>query len=449
MPVTQKDLEDLIAKVEATPGWEVARHPTRWRITNTKGGGPLFVNFRPPKGNTLQPILTELATRGWDAQQSEMAAEEKRLRALEEDRESNERKMREAQHRMRQAELEALREQLAERDEELLAVRAGLAVDLGDGITKEVVDVDAGLARELLQYNSFYTVGEVRRERTPDAFFNRPLDMALVIHFRNTMLRGEWTQSHQGIAFDKNMRLLDGQHRLLAVIEADKIRPGITFRTEITYNLEPDVFGVVDAGKRRSTADVLALHDVPNRLVSASTTKLIHLFYAVPYSQWSKYRMTNQQTLELYPKYDALDGEPGQLATAVRVGSGLSKVITTPSASAAGFYVTSRAYPAADPQEFVWGLKTGENLVAGDPRLAYRRFADRLRASKRRTTTNVEQFALWIKAWNAWVEGTPMHQLVWRSNEPFPQPIYQARPGEYSTVEPEEIPEEPGDPAEG
>lgn len=431
MPVSAKELEDLISRVQETPGWEVVSQPTRWRITNSKGGGPYFLNKRPPKGNTLQPILVELGKRGWDAQQAEMAAEEARLRRLAQDREANELKLLEAQTRMREADLSALRAEVVKRDEEILALRAIEAVSLRGGVTKEVADIDAETARVLLQHNNFFITGGPRNtEKT----LNRPIDTGLVTNYRNAMLRGEWTQSHQGLAFDKDMNLIDGQHRLLAVIEADKIKSGIFFTTEITYNLDPAVFAVVDSGKKRTTSDVLALHNIPNRLVSAAATRLIHLYYTVPYSQWVKYRMTNSQTLSLYPYYDNLDGTPGQMAEAVRVSSRLIKTITTGSASAAGYYITKRAYPAEDHQEFVRGLATGEDLPSGDPRLAYRRFNDRLNKSKRRGTNNVEQLALYIKAWNAFVEGVPMHNLVWRSNEPFPHPIQQGKASDYPEV---------------
>jgi hypothetical protein len=430
MPVSRTDLETLIEKVSRTPGWEVKNHPSRWRVTNSEGGGPLFINHRPPKGNTLKAILDDLVALGWDENAAEARDEADRKARIEADRKANEVKMLEAQRKMQAAQLEELRKALEEqgRNDSELKRRRDDALMLPGGVSKEVVEIDASFARDLLGYNNFF---DDRGELDPTKFVNRPLDPALVIEFRNAMLRGEWTQSHQGLAFDHDMQLIDGQHRLVAVIEANKIKPGISFITEITYNLDPRVFAVVDSGKRRTTADVLALHRVTNRLVSAAAVKLLHLFYNVPFSQWSRYRMTNTQTLELYPKFDVVDGEPGRLAEAVKVGSRLSKVITTPSASAAGYYITKAAYPAADPEEFVFGLQTGVSLDPGDPRLAYRRFNERLRSQRRRTTSNVEQLALYIKAWNAWVDGSPVHQLVWRSNEPFPQPIHQGKSADY------------------
>ncbi len=50
---------------------------------------------------------------------------------------------------------------------------------------------------------------------------NRPLSRPVVRSFAEAMRRGEWLVTHQGIAFDVNGVLVDGQHRLAAIIEAD------------------------------------------------------------------------------------------------------------------------------------------------------------------------------------------------------------------------------------
>jgi hypothetical protein len=50
---------------------------------------------------------------------------------------------------------------------------------------------------------------------------NRPLSRPVVRAFAEAMRRGDWLITHQGIAFDVNGVLVDGQHRLAAIIEAD------------------------------------------------------------------------------------------------------------------------------------------------------------------------------------------------------------------------------------
>ena len=61
---------------------------------------------------------------------------------------------------------------------------------------------------------------------------NRPVSKAVVRSFAQAMRRGEWMVTHQGIAFDTRGVLVDGQHRLAAIIEAD-VPVELTVFTEV------------------------------------------------------------------------------------------------------------------------------------------------------------------------------------------------------------------------
>ena len=75
---------------------------------------------------------------------------------------------------------------------------------------------------------------------------NRPLSRAVVRSFAEAMRRGDWVVTHQGIAFDVNGVLVDGQHRLAAIIEAD-LPVAVTVFTDVGEG----AFDVLDTGKRR------------------------------------------------------------------------------------------------------------------------------------------------------------------------------------------------------
>jgi hypothetical protein len=83
---------------------------------------------------------------------------------------------------------------------------------------------------------------------------NRPLVMWRVNALKRAILAGEWRYTHQGIAFDKNGVLQDGQHRLKAVAES-----GRPVEMLVTRNCDPEAFKVIDTGARRSIADSLAM----------------------------------------------------------------------------------------------------------------------------------------------------------------------------------------------
>src|SRR5258706_8448145 len=51
-------------------------------------------------------------------------------------------------------------------------------------------------------------------------FLNRPISERAVRQMAAAMLKGQWVASHQGIAFDVKGNLMDGQHRLWAVVRS-------------------------------------------------------------------------------------------------------------------------------------------------------------------------------------------------------------------------------------
>lgn len=83
---------------------------------------------------------------------------------------------------------------------------------------------------------------------------NRPVRKHLVDWIAEQIERGEWRVSHQGIAFDKNGDLIDGQHRLMAIAKA-----GVPVEIVVSTGVDPAAFQVIDCGQRRTTADLTGL----------------------------------------------------------------------------------------------------------------------------------------------------------------------------------------------
>lgn len=107
---------------------------------------------------------------------------------------------------------------------------------------------------------------EVLRKRNP---VNRRLSEATVQNYAGEMRAGHWQLTHQGIAFDVNGNLVDGQHRLAAIIEyGAPIEMMVTtgLPTQLKLNgvaIKP--MDVVDRNKVRTTGQVLTLsHGIPN-----------------------------------------------------------------------------------------------------------------------------------------------------------------------------------------
>lgn len=94
---------------------------------------------------------------------------------------------------------------------------------------------------------------------------NRALREADVIRYAEEMTDDRWILSPEGIVFDTDERLIDGQHRLSAVVLSGK-----TVQMVVWTNVPPEVLRVLDTGRSRSLTDVLTVTqsvgaDVPAR----------------------------------------------------------------------------------------------------------------------------------------------------------------------------------------
>lgn len=89
---------------------------------------------------------------------------------------------------------------------------------------------------------------------------NRPISQARVSAYVRVMLAGLWLANNQGIGFDTNGRLIDGQHRLWAIVEAN-----IPVRLLVVRGLQPEAHTTIDRGGNRSVAEIMRREGViPN-----------------------------------------------------------------------------------------------------------------------------------------------------------------------------------------
>jgi hypothetical protein len=193
---------------------------------------------------------------------------------------------------------------------------------------------------------------------------NRPLSRPVVRGLAEAMKRGAWLVTHQGIAFDVHGVLVDGQHRLAAIIEAD-LPVELTVFTEVAEG----TFDVLDTGKRRNAADVLAIEGEKNSMMLAAMVRTVWLYENRPDLGWSggKAAVTNHQivhTLDLHPRLREFLSVGERVAAA----TGMIK-----SAAGAASYLVEQANKRADLTGWFDGIVDGAGLQRQDPRLLFRR----------------------------------------------------------------------------
>lgn len=133
-------------------------------------------------------------------------------------------------------------------------------------------------------------------------FRNRPVKEDVVHAYARDMRAGVWVATHQGVAFSDADELIDGQHRLLAIVAA-----GVTIRMMVTFGLPAKIEGTamttmdcVDRGRTRSVADQLKIqHGMRNGSAIAAVASSIA---AICSSERTR-RLSVGQTLEIYHEF--------------------------------------------------------------------------------------------------------------------------------------------------
>lgn len=245
---------------------------------------------------------------------------------------------------------------------------------------------------------------------------NRPISKSVVRGFAEAMKRGEWVVTHQGIAFDVNGVLIDGQHRLAAIVEAD-----VPVEVMVFSEVADGTFDVLDTGKRRNAADVLAIEGEKSSTMLAAMVRTVWLFENRPDLNWSggAAAVTNHQiveTLQAHPRLREFLGRGEQIATA----TGMIK-----SAAGAASYLVEQANKRTDLTAWYEGIIDGAGLAKSDPRLLFRKVMfqgarKQIGQPLRRRDTR-EHVALYIRAFNAWATDEPITQLRFSSRDSMPQ----------------------------
>ena len=92
---------------------------------------------------------------------------------------------------------------------------------------------------------------------------NRKIRTDAVGRIANDIRNGNWVLNGESIKLDKDGYVLDGQHRLTAIILT-----GIPVETYVAYDVERNAAMTIDTGIRRNESDVIRIAKVCDRIYS-------------------------------------------------------------------------------------------------------------------------------------------------------------------------------------
>jgi hypothetical protein len=184
---------------------------------------------------------------------------------------------------------------------------------------------------------------------------NRGVVTARVDQYAADMRRGEWRVNGEAIKISADGKILDGQHRLLAVLEAD-----VAIETLVITGLEPEAQETMDQGRARSLADVFKLRGEKYHNPLATATRTLCAVRALRRGRPARVpagadRAQASRTLERNP----------ELRDSVAFAYGFRRPwMPSSQMGALHFLFATVDREAAD--DFLTKLRTGEGLGAAD-----------------------------------------------------------------------------------
>lgn len=228
---------------------------------------------------------------------------------------------------------------------------------------------------------------------------NRTIRPQHVTKLARDIERGDYIDTDDPIKFDINGNLIDGQHRLCAIIQADT---PVVMR--VTYNLEPKAQDVIDTGVRRSATDLLHLHGIPHAPIVNGMSR-----YLVAEAMGRGVKgiaLTHSQVLELlelHPKMPLYAVGPG------RAPNGISSVPL----SVINYVGSVLLDRKDDAEQFMKVMMTGVPSYDGCPVHTLRERVLRLAIvqDKSRRVSHEDQYTLMKVAWNLLCKGEPNRKI--------------------------------------
>lgn len=244
---------------------------------------------------------------------------------------------------------------------------------------------------------------------------NRKLRDARVIRLARVIATGQWVPyTGDTIKFAPNGRLLDGQHRLAAVLVAD-----MPIDTYVAFGINEAAFPALDTNLVRSSRDALYGAGETNERVLAAVINAMGRYLNYGRFDYNTSGITNTEILAI------LDACPG-LREAANGAMQLRKRLVGLSWGVAGVCLyLFREKNEADAEEFFHRLQTGANLRLDDPIYILRERLGRPTAATAASSFSSaqEQAVLMFKAWNFFRRDQYIdaRSLQYRNNEQLPE----------------------------
>lgn len=229
---------------------------------------------------------------------------------------------------------------------------------------------------------------------------NRTLSEGRAVQYADLMSAGQWRVTNEGIGFDENGRLVDGQHRLRAVQIS-----GIPTRMLVVGNMawgDGELMGCINEGKARNPGDFFGMRGVTGPAHKAAVARAFVVIQSMTLGRINRLRM--------WEVYKIFQRE-------IDWGAEIYAIPLMRQQAVGGALAFAHATAPRKVEAFAEMVISGEGLSRTDPAYHLREMLIR-----RSGSGMFEKFGKTLNACRTFIEGQPMGVL--RSPSDYGRPFF-------------------------
>lgn len=238
--------------------------------------------------------------------------------------------------------------------------------------------------------------------------FNRKMSESHVARLVSAIKNGEWKFCGESIKISSDGELLDGQHRLQAIVESNT-----PIELLVVEGLPKETFHVIDTAKKaRNTADILHISGEKNTNVLSAALALIGAYEKYDDLTNRAFRPTAKDISDILSRHPKIREYASPQFSVYR--------LTGPGLAAALGYLFSLA-DKKNAELFFDRLGSGAGLEQGNPILQLRELLINNKNHRNNKLSKTTIAALVIKAFNFYRSGKSISKLRFANDETFPK----------------------------
>lgn len=251
---------------------------------------------------------------------------------------------------------------------------------------------------------------------------NRSVSKDIVRYLANCMTRGTWKDNGESIILDDNGNVIDGQHRLHAIVKS-----GTTQRIVVVKGVDPEAFETIDSGRKRSYGDILSIKGIPNCKNAAAVCGALFT-----YEKTGSFSATTSpvmgELISKNPEYRVLDEYQKRLPLildSIDIGRKWYEVLNTGASRSlvSAMHYIFASISLSDATSFFGDTIALNFCGTNDPRRRlYEAVTMRGRREIAKSNSRIAA-SLFIKAWNIYRLNGECKYLRQSDNDTLPKPI--------------------------